>query len=405
MKRALPIIAALVAFLIATATAGCVLPNVLTQRTPTFTPEPAPTPAPLPTQVPEALREIWEVWQVLQDDYVDPKALDDATALGRGAISGMLKALRDPYTAFIEPDHYEVQLDDLEGRFEGIGAVIGLRDGRVVIVSPIQDSPAERAGLRAGDAILSIDGAPTDGMNVAQVVSRVRGKSGSTVVLRIAGGAAAPRDIVLVRALIVVPTVTVQKLPGGLVHIRLASFVRQTDEDLQGALRSLDASSRTGVILDLRNNPGGLLDTAVAVASQFLADGLVLYEVDRAGAEKTHEVRPGGLAPRIPLVVLVNGGSASASEVVAGALQARGRAPLVGEKTFGKGSINLLRRLSTGAGVYVTTARWLTPDHRPIEGVGLQPDIAVTDDPATEADEQLERAVEELQKKVTSTSP
>lgn len=379
--------------------AACALPLLQSQRNArSGATQEVPTPGPLPNEVPEEFRELWEVWRTLQQDYVDLKALDPKT-FARGAISGGLKALDDPYTAYIPVDHYQLQLDELDGSFEGIGAVVNQRDQRIVIVAPLRNSPAERAGIRAGDALLAIDSVPTEGMSSSDAASRIRGKSGTTVTLRVSTGSALPRDVAIERAVIIVPTVTVNRLEGGAVHISLASFGRRTDDDLRRTLAGLDLDETTGIVLDLRNNPGGLLDTAVAVASQFLEDGLVLYEVDRDGAESSQPVRPPGSATNEPLVVLVNRGSASASEVVAGALQARGRAVLVGEKTFGKGSVNVLRRLSSGAGLYVTTARWLTPDRRPIEGIGLQPEVVVQDDEGTSEDEQLLTAVLELKKR------
>ena len=351
----------------------------------------------LPEAVPEDLRELWEVWEALQEDYVAPELLDP-TVLSRGAISGMLEALNDPYTHFINPDRYEMQIAELEGVFEGIGAVVATRDGRIVIVSPIRGSPAERAGLRPGAIILAVDGESTEGMTLTQVVDRIRGESGSTVVLRIAPEPdGAPEEISIVRGTITVPTIAVEAVAGGRVaHITLASFTSQTDEDLRQTLENLDMSTLVGIVLDLRNNPGGLVDTAIGVVSEFVNEGVALYEVDRLGNETAREVSGDGVAFDVPMVVLVNAGSASASEIVAGALQARGRATLIGETTFGKGSVTLLKRLSTSAGLFVTSARWLTPDRELVEGIGLTPDVTVVDDPLTEADEALTRAVNVL---------
>jgi carboxyl-terminal processing protease len=351
----------------------------------------APPPS-VPTGVPEDLAELWEVWETLQKDYVDPDTLDKE-ALTRGAIQGMLEALDDPYTAYVAPGHFEMQLEELEGSFEGIGIIVAERNERIVVVAPIHGSPAERAGLRAGDVLLAVDGLSTDGLDLGEVTDLIRGRSGTTVVLRVApSDLAQTQEITIERTIVVVPSVTTEMLPGDIAHVTLASFASRTDEDLRQELEALRISGVSGIVLDLRNNPGGLVDTAIAVASEFLDGGVVHYEVGRSDEEVPREVRPGGLALDVPVTVLVNRGSASASEIVAGAMQARGRALVVGEKTFGKGSVTLLVRLSSGAGLYVTNTRWLTPDKEPIEGVGLTPDVTVTDDPATPEDEALLRA-------------
>ena len=357
----------------------------------------APPAAPLPKGVPEDFRELWEVWSLLQDQYIDPERLNTAET-PRGAIAGLLRALGDPYTAFNEPDAYQRQLDSLDASFEGIGAIVGIRDERVVIVSPIRGGPAERAGLRAGDEILSVDDESVDGMTLSQVVARVRGPRDTDVELLIRrDGSSLPAPIVIVREAISLPTVEVKLLRDGIAWIRLSSFAKQTDEDLVSQLKALDLSE-TRIILDIRNNPGGLVDTAIGVATAFLADDAIVFlERDRSGTETPHFTRGNAVAAQASMVVLVNRGSASASEIVAGALRTNRRAVLIGEPTFGKGSVTTLRTLSTGSGLTVTSARWLTPDGQLIEGLGLTPDIYAMDDPATpDLDEALERAIKEV---------
>ncbi|MDA1097250.1 MAG: S41 family peptidase, partial [Chloroflexi bacterium] len=355
--------------------------------------------APLPEGVPEDFHELWEVWSLLQDQYIDPERLNTAD-MPRGAIAGLLRALGDPYTAFNEPDAYQRQLDSLDGTFEGIGAIVGVRDERIVIVSPIRGGPAERAGLRAGDEVLAVDDVSVSGLTLSQVVARVRGPLGTTVEMLIRReGVSLPAPIVIVREAISVPTVEVELVRDGVAWIRLSGFAKQTDEDLLGQLRALDLSE-TRIILDLRNNPGGLVDTAIGVATEFLADDAIVFlERDRSGTETPRYARGNAVAAQVPMVVLVNRGTASASEIVAGALQTNQRAVLIGETTFGKGSVTALRTLSTGSGLTVTSARWLTPDGQLIEALGLTPDIDAVDDPTTaESDEALERAIEEVLK-------
>lgn len=351
----------------------------------------------LPKEVPEDLREVWEVWEILQSDYVTEERLDAAT-LSRGAIKGLLEALDDPYTHFVDQDQYEMQIADLEGTFEGIGAIVGMRDGKPVIISPIRGTPAESAGLHSGDVIVAIDGESVEDMTLSDVVDRIRGEADTAVVLSIIPAQnGTQREVSVVRGAITVPTVTVDVLDGEIAWVILASFTSQTDEDLKRELEALDSDDISGIVLDLRNNPGGLVDTAVGVVNEFLDEGTIFYEVKRSDAETEFSASDGGTALDIPMVVLVNPGSASASEIVSGALQAHDRATLIGETTFGKGSVTTLKELSTGAGFFVTSARWVTPDRQLIEGIGLTPDVFAVDDPDTEADEVLEQAIELLQ--------
>jgi carboxyl-terminal processing protease len=309
----------------------------------------------------------------------------------------MLEALDDPHTSYFES--YDVVSDALEGgSFEGIGAIITLEDGELTVVSPIAGGPAERQGVRSGDKILEIDGEPTSGMSLMEAVLKVRGEIGTTVILLILHQSEnAPVTIEIVREEITIDSVYLDMLPDDIAHIQVTQFANGTSDELIVALSDAIQSGAVGIILDLRGNPGGYLDVTVDVASEFLDGGIVLYEADEAGnIFKEWTASSGGLAIDLPIVVLVDGGSASGSEVLAGALQDRGRATLIGTVTFGKGSVNVVRELSDGSALVVTTARWLTPDYHQIEGVGLTPDIEVNitiDDIASGRDPQLETAI------------
>jgi len=351
------------------------------------------------SEFPEELHAIEEVWWLLSEDYVNNDALDPEK-LSRGAIEGMLEALNDSHTSYFES--YDVVSSYLEGgSFEGIGAIITLEDGELTVVSPIAGGPAERQGIRAGDKILEIDGETTSGMSLMEAVLKVRGELDTTVILLILHqNENTPVTIDIVREKITIDSVYLDMLPDNIAHIQITRFADKTSDELTTALSDAIQSGAWGIILDLRGNPGGYLDVTVDVASEFLDGGIVLYEADEAGnIIKEWTAKSGGLAIDLPIVVLVDGGSASGSEVLAGALQDRGRATLIGTETFGKGSVNVVRKLSDGSALVVTTARWLTPDHHQIEGVGLTPDMEVNitiDDIASGIDPQLESAIQYL---------
>jgi carboxyl-terminal processing protease len=351
------------------------------------------------SEFPEELHSIEEVWWLLSEDYVNQDALDPEK-LSRGAIEGMLEALNDSYTSYFES--YDVVSSYLEGgSFEGIGAIITLEDGELTVVSPIADGPAERQGVRSGDKILEIDGEPTSGMSLIEAVLKVRGEIGTTVILLILHqNENTPVTIEIVREEITISSVYLDMLPEDIALIQITRFADKTSDELIVALSDALQSGAGDIILDLRGNPGGYLDVTVDVAGEFLDGGIVLYEADEAGnIFKEWTASSGGLAIDLPIVVLVDDGSASGSEVLAGALQDRGRATLIGTETFGKGSVNVVRKLSDGSALVVTTARWLTPDYHQIEGVGLTPDIEVNitaDDIASGRDPQLESAIQYL---------
>ena len=354
----------------------------------------------VPPEVPEELKVIWEAWEYLVRDYVDKTKLDPE-AFAEAAILGMLSAVGDPEMSYISPDVMSGRFQDMyRGDFEGIGAHVSMnRAGKLVIVSPIDGSPAEAAGIRPGDIVLAVDGESIEDVGLMEAVSMIRGPKGSVVMLLVKHlGALDPVEIEVTRGVIVLASVLLRSQPGDrYAHIRVTDFYPNTVGKLREVLRKAVDDGAQGLILDVRNNPGGTLNSVVDVASQFLEDGLVLYQLGGDGRRTDYEVRQGGIAPDIPMVVLVNKGSASSSEVLVGALQDHDRAMIIGATTYGKGSVNHLRTLSNGAGLYITIGHWYTPDGRLIQKDGLQPDIEVDFRDARTADvEQLKRARQEL---------
>jgi carboxyl-terminal processing protease len=330
-----------------------------------------------------------EIADILKDDFVNPGAVTDE-ALQQGSIQGIIDELGDPHTVYITPESYQSGFDLISGTFEGIGATVDQDpvSGEIIIVTPFNGSPAEAAGIRPGDAILAVDGVSTEGWSVQDAVGHIRGPEGSTVTVTVRHTDRETEDVAIVRGTIVVPTVFVEEvldengaLVPNLAYIEIQQFTERTVGDMREALKEVEEGGYSGLILDLRLNPGGGLDATVQVTSMFLDGGLVLTQVDRDGIEIPYEARSGGEATDIPIVILVGPNSASGSEVLAGALRDHGRAQLVGDQTFGKGSVNHLRELSNGGALYVTIARWLTPNGDLIEGVGLTPDVQVDTTP------------------------
>jgi carboxyl-terminal processing protease len=319
------------------------------------------------------LEVVEEAWEVILQDYVDKDNLDTGT-LAQGAIEGMVEALDDPYTSYLDAETYQLSLRSLEGKFEGIGAYVGMRDEQLIIIAPIADSPADKAGIKAGDVILEVDGESTSDMSLAEAVLNVQGPAGTTVTLLILHeGETEPVVIEIVRAEIELPSVQFE-MREEIAYINITYFSERTAQELSPVVESINQQAATGIILDLRSNPGGLLGAVVDAAGFFLDEGVVLDVVDNEGNRDIYSVRPGEISTDLPMVVLVDEYSASGSEVLAGALQDHGRATIAGAKTFGKGSVNILRQFTDGSGLYITSARWLTPNGRLIEGEGLYPD-------------------------------
>jgi len=326
----------------------------------------------LPSQG-QGLDSVEQAWNIILHDYVDKDRLDTST-LSQAAIRGMVEALDDPYTAYLDAETYQLALTSHEGKIEGIGAQVAVKDEQIMIIAPIADSPAAKAGIRAGDVILEINGRSTSEMSLAEAVLTIRGAKGSSVRLLILHqGETKPEEIEIVRAEIELPSVRF-KMMGDIAYINITYFSERTKQELFPVLQSITQEAAIGIILDLRSNPGGLLEAVVDVASYFLKEGVVVNVVDNQGKSTALRVKPNGVATDLPMIVLVDSYSASGSEVLVGALQDYARAKIAGTTTYGKGSVNILHQLKDGSGLYITTARWLTPNGRLIEGEGLYPD-------------------------------
>jgi carboxyl-terminal processing protease len=353
-----------------------------------------------PADLEETFVPFWQAWDLVHDQYVDQPV--DNQALMRGAIKGMLESLDDPHTAYLDPDQNKALNTQLKGEenYEGIGAWVDINSDYLTIISPMPGSPAEKAGLRTGDKIYAIDGEDMTSIDGDVVRKKVLGPAGSTITLTILREGEELFDVQITRASINIPSLESRMLENNIGYIHLYIFGDETRDELRSAINNLQAKDAKSMILDLRYNGGGYLTTAIDVASEFIDEGVVMYEEFGDGERKTYNAKRGGLATDIPLVVLINEGSASAAEIVAGAIQDRDRGTLVGVTSFGKGSVQIPTELKNDQGaVRITIARWLTPDGRTIHGVGLTPDIEVpiTDEDRTnKIDPQLDKAIEIL---------
>ncbi|MBA4420078.1 MAG: S41 family peptidase [Anaerolinea sp.] len=341
----------------------------------------------------------WETWDIVHEIYVD-QPVDDVSMM-RGAIQGMLQSLGDKHTSYMDPDELRQANISLEGEYEGIGAWVDITGDYLVVISPMPDSPAEKAGLKPDDLVVGIDGEDMTGLDGNIVLNKILGPAGTEVVLTIKReGVEEPFDVAITRAKIIVPSVTAEMLENNIAYIQISSFGETTGQDVKMKLKELMANDPAGLILDLRYNGGGLLTTAQEVASQFLSEDVIMYEEFGDGTLNELTAEGVGLARNIPLVVLVNDGTASASEIVAGAIQDYGRGKLVGIQTYGKGSVQNWIDLKDDQGaIRVTIARWLTPLKRQINEVGLTPDVIVEiteEDVTNDRDPQLEKAIELL---------
>jgi len=341
-------------------------------------------------------RLLAEAWHIIQRRYVERSAVQPRH-LTYGAINGMVEALGDTgHSSFLTPEMVDLMRSVTEGQFEGIGAEVQMKDKHVVIVAPLDNSPAQRAGLRPGDIILQVNQESVTRLSLEQVVQRIRGPRGTTVTLTLFDpNTEQTRDVTVVRARVAVHNVTWQRLPGTMVvHVRIAGFSQGVTNDLRQALTALEQQGLTHIVLDLRNNPGGLLNEAVATASQFLSSGTVLLVRDAHGTTTPVPVQKHGVAPGLPLVVLINQGTASAAEIVAGALQDAHRAVLVGETTFGTGTVLKPFPLSDGSALMLAIEEWLTPNGRVIWHQGIAPDVVVAlTPPATPLSPDTERTI------------
>ncbi|MCL5107800.1 MAG: S41 family peptidase [Chloroflexi bacterium] len=332
-----------------------------------------------PDSIQSTFSVFWEAWDLVQKHYVDRSAIDPKIQT-YGAIEGMLDSLGDVgHTRFLSPDALRSEEEALSGQFEGIGAHMVLRDGKPTVLAPIPGSPAQQAGLRPGDVIEAVDGKDVIGQRLDDVVKLVRGPAGTSVTLKVLhADQTTPVDITVVRAQINVPSVMWAMLPGtNVTHVLVSQFAERATTELVDALQAAQQQGAKAVILDLRNDPGGLRDEAVGVASQFLKDGLVLIEVSADGQRQEFPVKPGGVAQAIPLAILVNDGTASSAEIVAGALQDHKRGPVIGTTTLGTGTVLSIYKLSDGSAIFLGTEGWLTPNGRRIWHQGITPDITV----------------------------
>ena len=348
-----------------------------------------------PTSLRREFAPFWEVWSFVHQEYFD-QPLDD-TELVEGAIRGMLSTLGDRNTIYLPPSEQQISEERFNGEFQGIGVTIETIDGRIVIISPFEGSPAEIAGLQPGDVLLVADGTELTGLDVTDVGEIVRGPAGTIVVLLIERDGES-FEVDVTRDVIEIASVRTEMLDENIGYVRINQFGDQTDEELSTLLPELMAQNPDGLVIDVRNNPGGGLNTVVDVAQEFIDNGLILTERFGDGREVIFDADSGGLATDIPLAILINEGSASASEVLAGALRDQGRGVLIGNTSFGKGTVQNNRTLSNGGGVRITIARWLTPDGEWVHEQGLEPDFLVLfpEDGSAESDIQLEAAVDYL---------
>lgn len=318
----------------------------------------------------------WEVWDNLKENYVDKTKISDEK-LFYGSLRGLAEAAGDDYTIFMDPKEAKEFSDDLAGTFEGIGAEVGMRNDVVTVIAPLDGMPAQKAGLRSGDKIYSIDGETTIGLTVDEAVKKIRGPKGTKVTLTIIRGKEKPKDIVINRDIIIVKSIKTEMRSDGIYVIRLSSFNDDTGSLFRQAASDIIAKNPKGIILDLRNNPGGYLDTAVNLASYWIEAGPIVAEQFNDNRRTEYPASGSARLAGFPTVVLVNGGSASASEILAGALRDYKKATLVGEITFGKGSVQTLKDLSDGSLLKVTVARWLTPAGDFINEKGIKPNVEV----------------------------
>ena len=351
----------------------------------------------------EDMEGLLATYEVLAETYFVREEVD-LDIINERAIIRMLETLNDPFTNYFDPRGFEHSTEHtIEGTFSGIGAEVSLINGLLTVVAPIPDSPAERVGILAGDILIEADGTSLKGLSLDAGIDLIRGPQGSIIKLKVYR-TDNDEDILfeIKRDTIEHMTVRVEDLDRGLARVRITRFANPTDEQVEDALETLSERKTQGVVLDLRNNPGGVLESVVLVASEFLDEGLVLYELDADGKRTDHDVQKDGLAVDMPLVVLVNGGSASGSEVLAGALQSHGRATVLGTQTFGKGVVNLPVELSDGSGLFITIARWYTPSGGQIGNVGITPDVISV--LTTSQDTQLEDAIDILEQTTSPTT-
>jgi carboxyl-terminal processing protease len=335
-----------------------------------------------------------QAWTVITQNYVE-LSVANSTVLNEGAVRGMVQSLNDPYSAYLSPEEYKLAQSGIQGTFGGIGAQVGLNSAnQPIILAPLENSPAAKAGIKTGDVILAVNGESTQGLSLTEVVLLVRGPAGTTVRLLIQHeGETTPVEIDVIRAQINALTV-IYKMMDSIAYIDISNFNENTNDELNTGLQALDLKDSTGIILDLRDNPGGLVREVVDVASHFIKLGVITTLVDNKGDRSSQSVQPNGVYTDLPMVVLVNQYTASGSEILSGALQDYNRAIIAGNYTLGKGSYDSFFQLSDGSAIYLTIGRWLTPDGREIEGKGITPDYVLTQT----GDQEIQWAIDYLNK-------
>ena len=365
----------------------------------------ATEPIPPGDRLPTELGTVGEAYRILLDEHVDHEALEPKT-LSEGAIRGMLEALEDPHASYLTAEQHSREQEGYRGYFEGIGAQVTLTDAGLTVIAPIPGAPAEGAGIRAGDLILAVDGSDIEGLTLIESINLIRGPGGTDVTLLVRHvGEFEDVNITVTRGRIPIESIAFRILEDGIGHLWIYSFSNTTEDEVRGALDELEAADGRGLILDLRNNPGGLLASVISVTDLFLDSGTILYEIDAEGDRSDYDATRRGPATDIPIIVVVNQFSASASEIMAGAIQTSGRATVVGASTFGKGSVNITRELSDGSAIYFTIRRWYLSDGAQIEGEGVTPDIEIESEAHPlpiefEQDAALKRALEVLSEQI-----
>jgi carboxyl-terminal processing protease len=342
----------------------------------------------------------WQAWDKIYKNYVNPEQINNQNMV-YGAVKGLVRSLNDPYSEFFTPEESKKFKEDVQGVFGGIGAEIGERDGFIVVIAPLKNSPAERAGLKPGDKILMIDATSTEGMTVTEAVKIIRGKEGTEVKLTILSeDEKEPREVKIKREIINIPTLE-HEIKDNILVIKLYSFNPNASNFIyDAAVDGFVKNKASGIILDLRNNPGGYLDVAVDLAGWFLKKGnLVVKEVGK-DIDKSQYAYGNGALANVPIVVLVNKGSASASEILAGALQINRGIKLIGEETFGKGTVQKVIEFNDGSSLKITIAHWVLPNGKILEGNGLKPDIEVKLDKNSKEDIQMQEAIKVLKEEI-----
>jgi len=340
----------------------------------------------------------WEVWNMIDDMYLERPV--DHQKMVYGAISGMVGALDDPYTTFLQPKVNKAMTEALNGSYQGIGAELSIKEAQLMVVAPLDGSPAKAAGLKAGDKILAINGESTFGLTVEEAVLKIRGNAGTKVTLKVQTTDADPRDLEITRGVITISSVKWEDKGDGVAYIRVSRFGGETNTDWSKAVDEINTKMKEldSVIVDVRGNPGGYLQSALFLAGEFYKDGVVVYQEDPSGKQTALDTKRVGAFNKVPgIFVLIDEGSASASEILAGALKVNRQATLIGKKSFGKGTIQDAKDFKDGSGVHITIAKWLMPDKTWVHKNGIKPDVEVEiskEDIEKQYDSQLEKAIE-----------